>query len=372
MTTIEMTENWSDGTASEPIEPTSEPQKTGTWLGTLDPAKRAAIRDLHRIQPGWNLVALFFVALWVVGAWLVLRGSHIAIQLVGYTGIGVAIHGLVVLMHEGIHGSLFRSKGIDRWFGFLLGVPTMVSFTAYRVTHLAHHRYNRTEDDPDEFTNLTRSNRLLALAFYAWMVAGTFVYFFFHVPLTALARGTRRERVAVVAEYLTLAVLYGALVATTWHFGTLGTILHCWVLPMIVAVIFGNIRGWAEHMMTVPGNPLTQTRTVKSNFVVSFLTLNLNYHLEHHLFPGIPWYNLRKLHTLLEPDFRRAGAFIYNSYLRFLWDAACTGVHGYAPEHRPVYASAHVSVVEPKVKIGKSVAPQIAPVGAAPNTARTR
>jgi fatty acid desaturase len=356
---------------SDVVEPTSEPHKTGTWLSTLEPAKRAAIRDLHRLEPAWNLVALFFVSMWIAGAWLVLRGPNLAIQLAGYTGIGVAIHGLVVLMHEGIHGSLFRSKGVDRWLGFLLGVPTMVSFTAYRVTHLAHHRYNRTENDPDEFTNLTRSNRLLALAFYAWMAAGTFVYFFFHVPLTALARGTRRERIAVVAEYVTLAVLYSALVATCWHFGTLSAILHCWILPMAVAVIFGNVRGWAEHMMTVPGNPLTQTRTVKSNFLVSFLTLNLNYHLEHHLFPGIPWYNLRKLHTLLEPEFRRAGAFIYNSYLKFLWDAVWTGVHGYAPEHRPVYASAPVTHVNPMAPRKADVTTQTAPMEPTGSIARS-
>jgi len=313
----------------------SEAHEASTWARTLDRDKRAAIRDLHRLRPSWNLVAVFFVALWCLGAWLVQSGPHWSLWLLGCTVIGVSIHGLVVLMHEGIHGSLFRSKALDRWFGFALGIPSLVSFTAYRVTHLAHHRYNRTADDPDEFTNLTRNGRLLALAFYLWMVAGTFVYFLFHVPVTAFTRGKPAERRAALMEYGVLGIVYGAVLWFGWRFGWLNALLQCWLLPMIVAVICGNVRGWAEHMMTIPGHPLTQTRTVTSNAVVSFLTLNLNYHLEHHLFPGMPWYNLPKLHALLQDDYLRAGAFIYKSYLHFLFDAVRAGVHGYAPERPP-------------------------------------
>jgi fatty acid desaturase len=55
---------------------------------------------------------------------------------------------------------------------------------------------------------------------------------------------------------------------------------------------------------------------------------NLNYHLEHHLFPAVPWYNLPRLHALLAGQYRRAGAYVHRSYLGFLWEAARAGVHG--------------------------------------------
>ena len=74
-------------------------------------------------------------------------------------------------------------------------------------------------------------------------------------------------------------------------------------------------------MLTTPGHPLLQTRTVTSTKLLSFLNVNLNYHLEHHLFPAVPWYNLPKVHTLLQEEYEQAGAFIYSSYLRFLVDA---------------------------------------------------
>lgn len=47
---------------------------------------------------------------------------------------------------------------------------------------------------------------------------------------------------------------------------------------------------------------------------------NLNYHLEHHLFPGVPWYHLPKVHALLKDEFRAAGASVYRSYTEFLID----------------------------------------------------
>ena len=100
---------------------------------------------------------------------------------------------------------------------------------------------------------------------------------------------------------------------------------------MAVAAGIVNVRGWSEHMLTRPGHPLTHTRTVTSNGVVRFFMCNLNYHLEHHLFPGIPWYNLPRVHALLQDDYARAAASVYRSYVVFLWDALRVGVHGHAP-----------------------------------------
>ena len=104
--------------------------------------------------------------------------------------------------------------------------------------------------------------------------------------------------------------------------GRLDIVLYGWLVALPIPIVFGNVRSWAEHALTRPGHPLTQTRTVTSNRVVSFLMCNLNYHLEHHLFPGVPWYNLPKLHAILAGDYRQAGAFVHRSYLRFLWEAA--------------------------------------------------
>jgi fatty acid desaturase len=301
------------------------------WAGPRDQEKRSAIARLHRVDLRWNAIALFFVGLWILTGWLVARFPLWPLRVAGYFVIGAAVHALAILMHEAIHGNFFRRAGLDRWAGFLLGAPALFSATAYKTVHALHHRHNRGSQDPDEFTNLTRRPRLLSAAFYCWGLFGLAAYLI-HVPVMALVRGNRRQRRTVLLEYAFLLAIYGGVVAGIHRLGRLDLLLHLWVIPIAVAALLGNVRGWAEHSMTPPGHPLTQTRTVTSNRLVSLLMCNLNYHLEHHLYPGVPWYHLPRVHRLIQEDLAGTGSVVYRSYLRFLWDAIRTGVHGVARE----------------------------------------
>ena len=312
----------------------AETDQSRAFLATLSPAKRATIRELHRVRPAWNAMALVYAALWIGTAFLVVPVSSWPVRVLGYLVMGASLHSLGVLMHEGVHGNLFRKRGLDRWGAFLLGAPSLISGAAYRVTHRLHHQHNRTEQDPDEFGNYVRSPRLLSALFYSWGVIGMLV-FLVHVPVHALRRGTVRERQQILLEYGLLALLYAAACFLAVRAGATSLLVHGWLYPMLVVIAIVNIRGWSEHMLTEPGNALTQTRTVQSNRVVRFFLCNLNYHLEHHLFPSVPWYNVPRLHTLLEEELRAAGAYTYRSYARFLWDAIRIGVHGQAPPFRP-------------------------------------
>lgn len=303
--------------------------ESSDWLRELSTEKRAALRAMHDIVPVWNLVAVLYPLMWLGGAMIVASTPLWPLKIVGYLVIGIALHAMAILTHEASHLSMFRSPHLDRWVGFLMGAPVFISYTAYKSLHADHHKYTRNELDPDEFLNVTNSRFVQSILFYSWLIIGTPVYVL-HVAVTGWLRGTRRDRVNIVVEYLLLAAMGIGVLAAAWRYGRFDLIIHCWAIPMIVAMVFGNLRSWAEHAMTVPGNPLTRTRTVTSNRVVSFLMFNLNYHLEHHLCPAIPWYHLPKMHVLLKDEYRRAGSIIYKSYWRFLWDALTTGVHGLA------------------------------------------
>jgi fatty acid desaturase len=315
----------SDGRGSEPGE------EARSWFKTLSPEKRAAIQKLNQIRPIWNLVELLFVGLWVTAGALVLTAPAWPVRLAAYITIGLAIHGMAAILHEAIHGNTFRNRLLDYWAGLVTGIPALFSVTAYRVTHLPHHWYNRTERDPGEIMNLTKNGRLLSVVFYCWIFVGMF-FVILTTPFTSQQWAQPRERRMIAAEYAGIAALIAALVLLGIRYGFLSAILQLWGIPLVFAAMIGNVRGWAEHMMTLRGHPLTQSRTVTSNRLLSFLFLNANYHLEHHLFPGMPWYNLQKLHTLLQEEYRAAGTYTYKSYTRFLGDAVLIGVHGLAPK----------------------------------------
>lgn len=319
-----------------PGEARDELKAVSRWFRDLPREKKAAIRELHRIRPAYNGIALLFVLIWIAAATLMQLFPYWPVRLAGYVLIGFNIHGLANLMHEGIHGNFTRKSRLERGFAFLFGAPAFVSASAFRIIHLKHHQYNRSANDPDEITNTTRRPWLLQLAFYAWLCIGMFYYVLIRLPFQAFRLGTVGEKKRVALEYVLLAALYVSVFWIAAHYGFTDVVLHSWIYPALFTGLFANLRSTAEHMLTVPGHPLTQSRTVTSNKALSFLNVNLNYHLEHHLFPGVPWYHLPKLHALLRPEYQKAGAIVYSSYLRFLYDAFRTGVHGVARQHSSI------------------------------------
>ena len=300
-----------------------------SWKKTLTPYQRERIKDLHHIKPAWNLVPFAFVGIWAAAGALVLAYPFWPVRVVGYVIIGASIHALAVLQHDALHGSIFRKRLLDRWAGFLLFVPVALSAYAYRMVHLLHHKHTRSEHDPYEYTNLVANRKAASVSFYAWPFLGA-LFLLFQVPVTGLLRGSRRDRLNILLEYALIAAIYTGVFLLAARYAFTDALIHCWLIPLLVTFVIAQVRVWAEHAMTSRGSPLVESRTVTSNRIVSFFMVNFNYHLEHHLYPSVPWYNLPKLHKLLQLQYRMAGASIYRSYIKLVWDAARTGVHGTA------------------------------------------
>ncbi len=313
------------------------PLRNSDWYRSLDESKRAAIRDLHRLNPIKSLAAVFaFAVIWFAAGWMILAFPTWPVRIVGYFTVGAVIHALGIMMHEGVHSNLVRKPKLDRWFGFLMALPAFVSFSAYRLQHTAHHKYARTEHDPDEIHNISTNRLVKSLAFYGWLIGGSLWYFIGMLPINAFKFGRAKDKRAVALEYVLMVPIYTVIFGLAYRFGVLADLAQVWLIPILFAMTLGNVRGWAEHMLTYPGHPLTETRTVISNPIVSFFMLNSNYHLEHHLFAAMPWYNLPKLHVLLQDEYRRAGVRPYRSYVLFVIEAILVGVHGFVPKHRPI------------------------------------
>jgi fatty acid desaturase len=83
-----------------------------------------------------------------------------------------------------------------------------------------------------------------------------------------------------------------------------------------------RIRSIAEHF-AIDGESgvYRHTRTTYAGVLVRLFVApkNVNYHIEHHFFPSVPFYRLRKLHSLLmsSEEFARA-AHITQSYNKML------------------------------------------------------
>ena len=56
------------------------------------------------------------------------------------------------------------------------------------------------------------------------------------------------------------------------------------------------------------------TRTVILNPVLSWLYVKLEYHIEHHMYPQVPWYNLPKLHNIIKDQLPKPNKGLISAY----------------------------------------------------------
>jgi fatty acid desaturase len=59
--------------------------------------------------------------------------------------------------------------------------------------------------------------------------------------------------------------------------------------------------------------------------VNSFFWNNINWHIGHHVYPSVPWYNLVELHQLMEPEIKACGGVVDKSYIAVYWRALRQG-----------------------------------------------
>jgi fatty acid desaturase len=84
-------------------------------------------------------------------------------------------------------------------------------------------------------------------------------------------------------SWLPLVLIGGPRLYGAWHMVLLGLLQH---------------GGLAEDVKDHRLN----TRTVLINPVSRFIYLNMNYHVEHHMFPAVPYHALPRLHALIKHD----------------------------------------------------------------------
>src|SRR5256714_1147888 len=116
-----------------------------------------------------------------------------------------------------------------------------------------------------------------------------------------LQRRIGRERIATIAFQLgVLAII--AFLGGWWIAFKLYVVPVLFVFPIAFAL---NRVG--QHYDIDPSDPAKWSTLVKGSLFWDAVYLFSNYHLEHHYFPGVPFYNLPRLQRLLMPFYEKRG-----------------------------------------------------------------
>jgi fatty acid desaturase/membrane-associated phospholipid phosphatase len=255
-----------------------------------------------------------FPALAGVGFWVSIHARSVEaapMLIVGILITAVALNTFPLLMHEGMHGVLFANRRWNWIASVLLGSTFLMSFSAYRVLHLRHHRYLGDPRDPDDYHNYSRSRPMVWCLHFVRLTLGPALYVCL-IPVLALKHGSPAQRKLICIEYLLLGSIYSVLLRVFSY----RDLFVVWFVPLLLMGALTAIRGFTQHGITEASDPYLASRTMLPNPMVAFFLLNENYHLEHHLFPEVPSYHLPALHELIWPRLPRAVSG--TSYLAFL------------------------------------------------------
>jgi fatty acid desaturase len=291
-------------------------------MAGMDNVPREILQRAYKRKPIYLLKVPLHFALWGAILWILLRTQDhplaIPIGLACSFAIANLIRGLGAVAHDAVHGSCSRSKLLSYLLAWLCWTPTGMSVTIYANYHLHHHKIANTYSDVDNFvvTDYTRNPvlaKLLLLAVY------TFAYpiYFLFAMFRYMKRLSPFLRVRMNLELLVTA----SLVALAWWKLPAQVFFFFLGLPFLLGAVLASVTSMIEHYEMLPGDDAYSSRTYGTkSYVTNFIWNNVSFHNEHHKFPGIPFYNLRRFHEEAYPYYDdQAKSECYASTLGIAW-----------------------------------------------------
>lgn len=283
-------------------------------LSYLDPEQHAHLTSLTRSpQYAWP----------IIGLWMLVIGTYITSDVLAILGhiplwLGATINSVIgyyafTIVHDAIHRSISRRGKLNDFFGqsaALLGAPYL-SLKLFRWGHLQHHRFTGEKGDPD----LILHGPAWSLPF-RWLIIDL-LYLrhtlrYLQVTDDSAVRKLLRESLLMAAV---TAVAFGA--ATVAGYGA--HVLMLWFVPSrVIFLLLGFSFFWLPHVPhdTAQSQNFTRATTMRLGWewLLGPLLQNQNYHLIHHMYPGTPSSNHRKVWQLTQTAFRQHDLAIQPSF----------------------------------------------------------
>lgn len=189
-------------------------------------------------------------------------------------------------VHNGIHNALGLSKKATRFSLLINSIFMAVSASAIKFNHLRHHKYNLSEED---YEGITATMKWFEAILYGPI-------FMFNIHLNTIKKGNKIYKNQLFTE--TFFIILFVFLACYFEINFL-------IYHILIMFFFEGLMAffavWAVHHDTEE-NP-EFPRTQRGSDWKSFISADMFFHLEHHLFPSIPTHNLKKISKRLDENF---------------------------------------------------------------------
>jgi len=199
----------------------------------------------------------------------------------------LALHCSGTIIHDACHQSAHRNRIVNAILGHCSALILAFAFPVFTRVHLQHHgNVNHPNDDPDHYVSTGGP---------LWLIAVRFLY---HEVFFFQRRLWRNYELLewFMSRLIIITIVY---ISVQYHF--LGYILNFWFIPaFLVGITLGLFFDYLPHRPFVERNRWKNARVYPGK-VLNILILGQNYHLIHHLWPSIPWYNYQPAYYLMKP-----------------------------------------------------------------------
>ncbi|HWW86276.1 MAG TPA: fatty acid desaturase [Vicinamibacterales bacterium] len=270
---------------------------------------RDALVTLHQKSAIWHLAiaARQFVILGLA-TWGLIVASNPLIWVPLAFVQGFTVFNFTVLLHEVVHHTVFeRSRpAADRFLGWLYAVPSGISASQFTRWHLDHHaELGSSEDDPKRHHLSPKVNARWFKLLYCSPALFPIYFRAARKESATYPGGLQRQiamerRVSILAHLTCLTII--------WLWAGAAAAARAYLIPVFfVFPIAFTLNRLGQHYDIDPTDPTKWSTLMRGHWFWDFAFLNSNYHLEHHYFPGVPFYRLPAVQRSLTPFYERHG-----------------------------------------------------------------
>lgn len=281
---------------------------------------------LALIAADWVLlyVALYFL---MQGTWLSFLLSQALLTIFYFHNFGI--------LHEAGHGNVSDKRWANTIIGHYASIFCFLPYFPWKYIHQEHHVWAGNIDKDPTMANLKKMRErgdaglLVRIAWRSWIPLAAFLQHvvFWIYPFTMWQSGkmTRKSFVLSFCSIGWLILVYYLLIT---QFPSIVNLSNLWLSFILYLVMTEMVN--LPHHVGVPTfhtsaqrdklHPWEQNVTTRSCYypyhLAELLTLNFNFHTEHHFFPNLPWYRLRKLRSIIKPIYGKE----YNELYGIGWN----------------------------------------------------
>ena len=221
------------------------------------------------------------------------------------------------VQHEVLHGHPFRSLAKNTAMAWV-SLSVVIPYTRFRDTHLAHH-YDPLLTDPYEYPETNYLDPVVwhglpRMLQWILLVNNTLLGRLIIGPLIGIFTFLRMEwcgRTAITTRQWLGHLPAAGIVIGAVYLSPLSVWTYAAAVYLALSIL--KLRTYLEHQASDRASH--RSAIVEGGGIFSFLFLNNNLHVVHHMHPKVPWYDLPRLYRENKAHYlRRNGWYMYPSY----------------------------------------------------------